>query len=178
MIKTLQELLKEKIAVGIIGKTHGLNGELKLHPLTNVPEIIESLTEILLYNERNKVFHMAKITDMRLGNGVYLIKIQGIETVEEAKKLSGSKIYIDKSELPEVKNDEYYFYEIINSIVLDENGNVLGKVDEIIQTGSNDVLVLNKDKENEMLIPVIKEYIRNLDKTNKKIIVKVPEWLE
>ncbi|MBO8160082.1 MAG: 16S rRNA processing protein RimM [Thermosipho sp. (in: Bacteria)] len=178
MIKTLQELLQEKIAVAILGKTHGLNGELKLHPLTNVPEIIESLSEVVLFNEKQKVYLLAKIVDMRLGNGVYLVKIQGIDSVENAKRLSGSKVYIDKSELPTVKNDEYYFYEIIGSEVSDEAGNKLGKVDEIIQTGSNDVLVINKNKENEILIPVIKDYIKVIDKKNKKIIVKIPEWLD
>ncbi|MDK2885720.1 MAG: rRNA processing protein RimM [Thermosipho sp. (in: thermotogales)] len=178
MIKTLQELLKDKIAVGIIGKTHGLEGELKLHPFTNVPEIIESLTEVILYNEKNKVFLLAKIVNMRLGNGVYLIKVQGIENVENAKKLSGSKVFIDKNELPPIKNDEYYFFEIINSDVFDEDGNLVGRVDEIIQTGSNDVLVLNKDTENEILIPVINDYILSIDKSNKKIIVKLPEWLD
>lgn len=178
MIKTLQELLKDKIAVGIIGKTHGLEGELKLHPFTNVPEIIESLTEVILYNEKNKVFLLAKIVNMRLGNGVYLIKVKGIENVENAKKLSGSKVFIDKNELPPIKNDEYYFFEIINSDVFDEDGNLVGRVDEIIQTGSNDVLVLNKDTENEILIPVINDYILSIDKSNKKIIVKLPEWLD
>jgi len=178
MIKTLQELLNDKIAIGIIGKTHGLDGELKLHPFTNVPEIIESLTEVVLYNEKNKVFLLAKIVDMRLGNGVYLIKIQGIENIENAKKLSGSKVYIDKSELPPIDKNEYYFYEILDSQVFDEKGNYLGKVDEILQTGSNDVLVINKNAENEILIPVIKDYIITIDKTNKTIVVKIPEWLD
>lgn len=178
MIKTLQELLKDKIAVGIIGKTHGLDGELKLHSFTNVPEIIESLKEVVLFNESTKIFLIAKIIEIRFGNDAFLIKIQGIENVENAKKLSGSKVYIDKSQLPPISKDEYYFYEIVDSQILDENGNNLGKVDEILQTGSNDVLVINKNTENEILIPIIKDYVLSIDKANKKIVVRIPEWLD
>ncbi|QTA37745.1 16S rRNA processing protein RimM [Thermosipho ferrireducens] len=177
MIKTLQELLSEKIAVGIIGKTHGLNGELKLHPFTNVLEIIENLKEVVLYNEKQKKFFVAKITSIRKANKFYLIKLEGINNIENAKALSGSKIYIDEKELPEIKENEYYFYEIIGCKVFDENEKEVGIVEEILQTGSNDVFVVKNEKE-EILIPVTEEYVKSIDKKEKLIKIKLPEWLD
>lgn len=178
MINTLRELLNGKIAVAILGKTHGLKGELKLHPFTNFPEIIESLEEIFLYNEKTKQFMVATVENLRLADGYYIIKLNGVENVENARKFVGSKVYINKDELPNLSKDEYYFFEIVGSQVIDESGKVLGVVDEVIQTGSNDVIVVNKNKEDEILIPVIYDYIITLDKENKKIVVKVPEWLD
>lgn len=178
MIKTLQELLKDKIAVAIIGKSHGLKGELKLYPFTNLPEIIESLDEVFLYNENKKQILVAKILNLRLADGYYIVKLKGVDSVNDAKKFVGTKVYIKKEELPELSEWEYYFFEIVGSSVFDEKGKFLGVVDEVIQTGSNDVLVINKGKENEQLIPIIYDYILSIDKKNKKIVVKQPEWLD
>ncbi|ANQ53018.1 ribosome maturation factor RimM [Thermosipho affectus] len=177
MIKTLHELLKDKVPVAILGKTHGLGGELRLLPLTNIPEVIESLDEVFIYNEKVKKFLFGRISYMVLSNGYYIVKIKGIDSVNDAKKFVGSKLYIEKSMLPSLKDDEYYFYEILGLNVFDENGKNIGKVDEIIQTGSNDVLVINKDTENELMIPVIKDYVVLIDKKDRKIVVRLPEWL-
>ncbi|ABR31638.1 ribosome maturation factor RimM [Thermosipho melanesiensis] len=178
MIKTLHELLKDKVPIAVLGKTHGLNGELRLFPLTNMPEVIESLEEVFIYNEKVKKLLIGRIIHMSLANGYYIVKFRGIDTLNDAKKFVGSTLYIEKSRLPILSSDEYYFYEVIGMKVYDEKGIFLGNIDEVIQTGSNDVFVINKDTKDEILIPVIKEYVLQIDKKSNKIVVKLPEWLD
>jgi len=99
--------------------------------------------------------------------------------MDEAKKMIGYEVFIDKKDLPPLKSDEYYWYEILSSDVYYENGEYVGKVEEIIQTGANDVIsIKNLEEDKEVLIPMTEHYIVELKKENKSIIVKKIEWYE
>jgi 16S rRNA processing protein RimM len=99
--------------------------------------------------------------------------------MDEAKKMIGYEVFIDKKDLPSLKSDEYYWYEILDSEVYYEDGEYVGKVEEIIQTGANDVIsIKNVEDDKEVLIPMTDNYIVELKKEDKIIIVKKIEWYE
>jgi len=99
--------------------------------------------------------------------------------MDEAKKMIGYEVFIDKKDLPSLKNDEYYWYEILDSEVYYEDGEYVGKVEEIIQTGANDVIsIKNIEEDKEVLIPMTDHYIVELKKEDKSLIVKKIEWYE
>jgi len=176
MISFLSELLKDRIAIGQIVNTHGLKGEVKLYPYTNQKTVLMNLSEVLLYDQKRKRYLLAKVKNVRKGPKTYLVKFEGIESIEDAEKLKGYKVYVLLSELPKPEKDEYYFYEVMGCEVVLENGESLGKVTDIIETGANDVLVVKKGKK-ETLIPMIKRYVVKLDKEERKITVKAMEWI-
>ncbi|MCD6550916.1 ribosome maturation factor RimM [Thermotoga sp.] len=176
MIKTIQDLINERIAVGKVVNTHGLRGEVKFFPYTNSEDIVKNLSDVVLYNKEKKVFYNLSVKSVRKMNKLFLIKFEAIDTVEAAEKIKGCEVFIKYEELPPLQKDEYYFYEILGCEVFYESGESVGKVVDIIETGSNDVLVVRK-KNKETLIPMIKDCIVEIRKFEKKIVAKELEWI-
>lgn len=176
-MKKIEDLLMDKVPFGVLSNTHGLNGDMKLHIFSNMPELVGKLTEAVAYNENQKKFVIVKFEKVRRAHGYFIVHLVGVNTISEAEKLKGFVIYLDKSFFPKSKDGEYYFFELLKCEVYDEHENLLGIVEDIIETGNNDVIVVRKEKE-EMLIPVIERYVTKIDKENKKIYIKIPEWLE
>lgn len=176
-MRRVEELLKEKVPIGVLSNTHGLEGDMKFYFFSNVPSLATKLTEAIAYNEQLKKFVMVRFEKVRKAHEYYIVHLVGVNTVAEAEKLKGFVVYVDKSFFPKSKDGEYYFFELFGAEVYDELNVNLGIVDDIIETGSNDVLVVKKGKE-EMLVPVIERYIVSIDKENKKIVIRVPEWME
>lgn len=114
-----------------------------------------------------------KMVSISKMNDHYVVKFAGFDSIDKARKISGESIYVEESDLPALKKGEYYFYQIIGSDVYYESGEFVGPVKDIIQTGSNDVLIIGEE---EILIPVIKDYIVNMDIKSKKITVRKLEW--
>jgi len=176
MIRTLKDLLNDRIAIGKIVNTHGLKGEVKFYPYTNLEHVVRNLTNVVLFNAEKKLFYNLDVESVRKANKFFLIKFRTVNTIEEAEKIKGCEVYIKYEELPSLKEDEYYFFEILDCEVSYESGEVVGKVVDILETGANDVLVIKKGKR-ETLIPMTKDHVLNIDKKGKKIIVKNVEWL-
>jgi len=177
--KTDQDDLKNLVPIGKILKTHGLRGELKILPLTNVNEVFENLENVVLYNPRTKGSFSLKVEKVRSFNKFFLIKFEGFDSINDVEKFKNFQILISEDELPELEKDEYYFFQLMNCEVFYNDGEYVGKVIDVIETGSNDVLVVKKEQEKEtQMIPIIKDYIIELDLKNKKIIAREIEWYE
>ncbi|WP_448374735.1 ribosome maturation factor RimM [Fervidobacterium sp.] len=177
MMRKVDELLKDKVPLGVLSNTHGLKGDLKLYLFTNVLDIVSKLTEVVAYNESQKKFAYIKIESVRRAKDHFIVHVTGVNTISEAEKLKGFVLFVDRAFFPKSKDGEYYFFELLNCEVYDENEVFLGVVEDIIETGNNDVIVVRMDKK-EILIPVIERYISNIDKEGKKIHVRMPEWFE
>lgn len=176
-MRRVEELLKEKIPIGVLSNTHGLEGDMKFYLFSNVPSLVNKLTEAIAYNNQQKKFVIVRFEKVRKAHEYYIVHLSGVNTVAEAERLKGFVVYVDKSFFPKSRDGEYYFFELFGAEVYDESNVNLGVVDDIIETGSNDVLVVKKGKE-ELLVPVIERYIVRIDKEHKKIIIRVPEWME
>ena len=176
MNSRIEKILKEMVPIGIIGKTHGLAGELRFFPFTNIPEILEDLDEVFLYNEKKDRGFFLKIEGMRIGPKSLLVKFKEFDDKETSKVLEGFKVYIKREDLPELEDDEYYFEEIYDCEVL-EDGKNIGKVVDIIETGSNWVLVVKSEEGEEKLVPMIKDYVKDVDIDDKIIKIKKMEWI-
>ena len=167
----------QRVPVAIIGKAHGLNGWVKVRLLTNVHNIFDTVEEVYLERaqESNAPSVEAHLESVRRTGTGLLLKIRGIDTLQQAKKLTGLHICVAVDKLPVLSKDEYYFYELLNMEVFNEQGTRLGRVTDVIETGSNDVLVVSENGE-EKLFPLVKDYIICLEK-GKKAVVKEPEWI-
>lgn len=179
MMKKTEDLLKDKIPFGVLSNTHGLLGDMKFYIFSNLPEITFNLVgkDVVAYNEAQKKIVVIRFEKVRKAKDHFIVRITGINTISEAERLKGFMVYIDKSFFPKSRDGEYYFFELLNNEVYDANENLLGIVEDIIETGSNDVIVIRNEKK-EMLVPIIERYVKKIDKENKKIFINVPEWLE
>jgi 16S rRNA processing protein RimM len=175
-MKRLENLLDDKISIGRIINNHGLDGLVKFMPFTNIGEMVFGLDEITLYNPENKEFFMSRVEEVKPLNRFFVLKLSGLNSIEDAKKMMGFQIYVPYEDLPELGEDEYYMFQLMNSKVYYEDGEYIGVVEDVMETGSNDVIQIKGEE--EVLIPLIKDYIVNLDLDNKKIVTKRIEYYE
>jgi 16S rRNA processing protein RimM len=166
----------QKLTVGQIGKTYGIKGWVKIHSFTQ-PE-----SNILNYAPWFVSFRDEQLSlESCKQQGCFLIgKIAGYDTPEEVKKLVNSSIIILKTQLPVLKNTEYYWADLIDLDVYNLEHCYLGKIDSFFETGANDVMVIiNIENKKKLMIPyVIDKIIKTIDLTQKQMIVDwQKDWL-
>jgi 16S rRNA processing protein RimM len=163
------------IVIAKITKTWGLKGELKALPLS---EFISCLTPgLAVYLQTSKKIHETKVIETLKKNNKYLIvSFSGITSRESAEQYLNSLICIDPAIVPPLENDVFYHEQIIGLSVCTTEGEMIGKVTDIFQTGSNDVYVV-KDKNKEYLVPAIKDVVKKIETENNRIIIKVMQGL-
>jgi 16S rRNA processing protein RimM len=147
------------LAVGKIHRPHGVHGDVVLELLTDFPERLRPNAKIYL---GEKHIPMVLTSARPHGEGL-ILGIAGINTPEDAGKYRNWIVYVSVKGLPALKKGEYYFHELIGMNVFDETGNRLGELTSIIETGANDVYVVNGDSGTEILLPAIKEVILSVD---------------
>jgi len=156
--------MKEYLSIGQIINTHGLKGELKVYPLTDDIRRFRKLKSVFIDKVERKVLWC------KLQSDKVILKIEGIETVEEAENYKRKYIEVRREDAVQLNEGEFFIADIIGCEVEDENGFVFGPVGDVIQTVSNDVYWV-KGK-NELLVPALKTVIVKMDIDNRKIIIK------
>lgn len=161
--------MKDILRVGKIVNTHGLKGEVKVIPLTDDPKRYNELDFVLIDGVERK------IQGCKYQKDRVIVKIEGINTIEEAEKYKNKYMEIPREYAVPLEEDTYYIADIIGCTVFDTNGKELGEVYDVIQTKNNDVYWIRKPK--ELLIPVLLEIVTDIDIENRKITIKpVGEW--
>ncbi len=168
--------MKEYVVIGKIVRTHGLMGNVRVQPLTNVLEVFDKSKQFFIMDESRDEIYTVQVEDIKRSGKTFLIKFYGVNNEETAKKIVGLKIVMKAEDLPKLSSpDEFYYYEVLNIDVFDQTGNFIGKVCDIISTGSNEVLVVRSDDE-ELLLPMIRDYVVEFHKKDR-LIVRIPEWI-
>lgn len=169
--------MNEMFTVGRIVNTHGVKGEIKVIPTTEDPKRFKKLKSIFV--EGRKGMTTYEIEGVRYHKDFVLLKLQGINDMDAAELLKGSILKIDRKDSLPLKKDEYYISDLFGLEVYTEEERYLGTLVDIIETGSNDVYVVNKeDREKDLLLPAIKQVIKGVDIENKKMTVHLLEGLE
>jgi 16S rRNA processing protein RimM len=146
------------LVVGRFGKTYGIKGWLKIHSLTDPPEnILNYFPWQTDYTDKWQVIEISE--SKRLGQQI-IVKIAGCDTPEQAKLYVNLPIAIDRSQLPLLPQGEFYWIELIGLKVINEKGLLLGLVESLMETGSNDVLVIKGER--TRLLPYTKEVIKEI----------------
>jgi len=155
--------------------SHGLKGEVKSLSLTDVFENFKKLKRVYLAKEgQTREFEVQWVRFH--SSSKVLIKLKGIDTPEEAERLKGELIEIPEDELVPLDAGEYYWFQLIGLEVFTEEGEYLGVLEEIIDTSAHDVYVV-RDKEKEILLPAIRQVIKEISLSAKRMIVHLIEGL-
>ena len=167
--------MEEYLEIGQIVNTNGLKGFLKIKPLTDDITRFEDLETI--YIQKNKELIEFKIQEVKYVKNMVLLKLEGIDDIEEAEKYKNFYIKINRKDAVELEEDSYFIVDIIDSEVYTDENTYLGKVIDVFQTGSNDVYTVKSESGKEILLPAIKDVVKSVDVKNKKIIVHLLEGL-
>jgi len=161
--------LPQKVIIGRIGKTFGVHGWLHIHSFCEPPENITQYPQWQLGKQHR--WHTRTVTDCKPHQNGYIAKFEHIDSPEEAKTWVNADIAIEASQLPDLGNNEYYQKDLIGLTAKTTQGRILGNVVEILETGANDVFVIEGNGRH--LIPYIDSAIIRIDLAERLIVV---EW--
>ena len=161
----------EYIEIGQIVNTNGLKGVVKVNPFTDDISKFEELkyVYIQLKNELKKV----KIEQVRYNKNQVLLKLEGIDSIEEAEKYRNFYLKTEKESQEDLGEDTYYIVDLIGLDVYTAKNEYLGKIEDVFPTGSNDVYVIKREENTDLLIPAIKDVVKKVDIKNKKMIINL-----
>jgi 16S rRNA processing protein RimM len=162
------------LSIGQIVNVHGFKGEVKVYPLTNDMSRFKKLTEV--YVEENNQLVKYEIEALKFLSTTIAMKLKGIDTEEAANRLRNFYIKVDRKSAVKLPKDSYFICDLIDLEVYDEKGLLLGTLKDVLQTGSNDVYVV-KTSGDDILVPALKDVVKEIDIKNKKIVVELPEGL-
>jgi 16S rRNA processing protein RimM len=163
------------VAVGKVAKAHGVRGALKLLPYGETLGEIEAGEK--LYLAEGGTQSELTLVDIRPQKRGWIAQFAEIASREQAEALTGEDLFVDKERLPVLPSGEYYQFQLIGLSVQTKEGKPLGTLSAVLQTGSNDVYVVESEG-NELLIPAIEEVIIEVDLLNGRLIVDLPEGLQ
>ena len=161
------------LPIGKVVKAHGLKGHLKVLPYGDTLSTLaadEKITGCL----PDGTWVSLTTAEVHPHQKVFLLLSHEISTVEEARRLVGAELCVPESRLPLTEPDEFYWYQLIGLEVMSTDGQKLGTLEEIIETGSNDVYVVRQGGE-EILVPAIQEVVREVDLQRRLMTVDLPE---
>ena len=167
--------MQEYLEVGQIVNTNGLKGLLKVNPFTDDITRFERLKTIFI--EHKKELLEFEIESVRYQKKQVLLKLKGIDTIEEAEKYREDYLKINRNKEEKLPEDTYYIVDLIGLDIYTEDGELLGKLDDVFSTGSNDVYVVKNGEGKQILLPAISDVIKNIDLEQKKIVVNLIEGL-
>ncbi|MGM9986543.1 MAG: ribosome maturation factor RimM [Bacillaceae bacterium] len=163
--------------VGKIVNTHGVRGEVRVISKTDFPEERYTLGNTL-YIEKGKGDQVkVTVASHRQHKSFDLLTFKEFHNINEVEQFKGCLLQVTEDQLVELEEDEFYYHEIIGCIVFSEEGEEIGKVGEIIETGANDVWVLKRKGKKDALIPYIESIVKEIDVEEKKIIIHLMEGL-
>lgn len=167
--------MEEYFEIGQIVNTSGLKGVIKVKPFTD--DIIKFNDLKTIYISIKKELKEFKIEQVRFSKNMVFLKLEGIDTIEEAEKYRNLYLKRKRDKDEKLEKDSYYIVDIIGCKVYTDEQKELGKVEDVFSTGSNDVYVVKDELGKQVLLPAIKEVIKNVNINNKTIIVHLLEGL-
>jgi 16S rRNA processing protein RimM len=158
------------VVIGQALKPFGIKGEIKIKVFTESLEAFEN-SSVLIFDQAPY-----RVMSLRAHKGCALVRLEGVETPEEADKLSGSLVKTERGNLPNKEEDEYYWFELIGMRVSTVDGHDLGEITQITATGANDVIHV-QGTYGEVLLPMIEDVVLEVDVETKKMVVDPLEGL-
>ena len=166
---------QEYFEIGQIVNTFGIKGFVKIVPFTDDLERFEELESVFVVKQKQLI--EMQIEEVKYHKNLVLVKFKGIEDINMAEKYKGCYIKIKRENARKLPKDTYFIADLIGMDVYDEDGNLLGKVDDIFNNKSHDVYVIKDDLGKQILLPSTKEVIKDVDVENGKIVVHLIDGL-
>lgn len=157
------------VLVGKITAPVGLDGSVRVDPLSDVPQRFAPGATLLLNGTPHKVQRMHQ-------GRLVVVKLEGVDTREAAEKLRGVELHVPETEVPDPPADTYYHFQLMDMQVVDVQGVRLGLITEILSYPGNDVYVVTKDGQ-ETLVPAIADVIKSVDPVARRMVVDMPEMV-
>ena len=153
--------MEELLQVGVITSTHGVRGEVKVYPTTDDATRFKQLKHVLL--DTGKETLPLEIQGVKFFKQFVILKFKGIDNINDIEIYKRCPILVERCDAVELEEDEYFIADMIGMAVETEEGKEFGTLKDVIETGANDVYVIDSIEHGEVLVPAIKECILNVN---------------
>lgn len=165
--------MTDRFQVGVIASTHGLQGEVNVFPTTEDPARFKKLKKVTLHTQRGEEIEL-DVVSARFFKKFVIVKFKQFDNINDVEKFRGCELTIARKDALKLEPGEYYCADLIGLTIVDEDGNELGTLTEILQTGANDVYEMTlKGAEDKVYIPAIRDCIKQIDPEGGKIVIHV-----
>ena len=167
--------MEDFFQVGIYTNTHGIRGEIKVFPTTDDPKRFKKLKQVIMRTPKEDRIYT--IEQVRFAKQMVLLKFKDVDNINDIERYKGSGLFVPRAEAVPLGKDEYFIADLIGITVSTEEGRVLGQLQEVLQTGANDVYVI-QGEEREWLLPAIADCVQKVDVEAGTMTVRLMPGLE
>jgi len=167
-------MAEEYILIGKILKTQGHRGAVRILPLTDYPERFKEMSRVRVSVKGSR--RELSIEEAVPHKKFFIVKFKEVDDMNAAEELKGALLEVTREELVPLPKDSFYIFDIVGLNVYNTGGQHLGEITEVIQTGANDVYVLETGGK-PLLIPALKQVVKEIDLPGRRMVVELPEGL-
>lgn len=161
--------MEDLLQVGVITSTHGVRGEVKVFPTTDDPARFKKLKNVVL--DTGKEMIDLEVAGVKFFKNMVIVKFKGIDNINDVEKYRQKSLYVTRENAVKLKKNEYFIADLIGLSAKSDEGEDLGILSDVLQTGANDVYVLSKEGNDDILLPAIRECVKEVDLDNGEITV-------
>ena len=163
------------VVVGEVTRPHGLEGAVRVFPVTDFPEHLLALRTVVIVDARTA--RAARVEHAAPAGRFVAMKLSGVETLASAEALRGATLRIPADEVQPLPPGQFYVYQIVGLRARTPDGTPLGEVADVLRTGANDVYVVRPPVGRDVLLPAVEGVVERIDVAAGEIVVRPPEWL-
>ena len=167
--------MQEYLEIGQIVNTFGVKGMVKVNPFTDDITRFDKLKKVYICKKAS--MEEVEIEEVKYHKNMVLLKIKGINDMNQAEKCKGLYLKIHRKDAIKLPKDTYFIADLLGLEVYTDEGVLLGKVDDIYNTGSNDIYVVKDDLGKQILLPWTKEVLKEISLEKEKIVVHLIKGL-
>jgi 16S rRNA processing protein RimM len=153
--------MEDLLQVGVITSTHGIRGEVKVFPTTDDSARFKKLKNVILDDGRQKID--MEIASVKFFKNMVIVKFKGIDNINDVEKYRKARLLVTRENAVPLAENEYYIADLIGLSAVSDEGEALGTVTDVLQTGANDVYVITTPEKKEILVPAIHDCILQVD---------------
>ena len=167
--------MEQLLQVGVISSTHGIRGEVKVFPTTDDVKRFKKLKKVILDTGREHL--PLEVESVKFFKQFATVKFKGIDNINDIEKYKGKSLLVDRENAVKLRKDEYFIADMIGLQVYTEDGEAFGVLKDVLETGANDVYIIDSPKHGEVLVPAIKQCILDVDIEGQKMTIHLMEGL-
>ena len=167
--------MEQLLQVGVISSTHGIRGEVKVFPTTDDVKRFKKLKKVILDTGREHL--PLEVESVKFFKQFAIVKFKGIDNINDIEKYKGKSLLVDRENAVKLRKDEYFIADMIGLQVYTEDGEAFGVLKDVLETGANDVYIIDSIKHGEVLVPAIRQCILDVDIEGGKMTIHLLEGL-
>jgi 16S rRNA processing protein RimM len=161
--------MEDLLQVGVITSTHGVRGEVKVFPTTDDAARFKKLKQVILDDGRQQI--PMEIASVKFFKNMVILKFKGIDNINDVEKYRRARLLVTRENAVPLGENEYFIADLIGLTAKSDEGETLGTVTDVLQTGANDVYVVTAPGQKEILVPAIHDCIKQVDMEQKEMLI-------